>query len=247
MSWLPPSTFAEQAKGLLVPPSLYIRYRYARELRRGEKEIRLVPFLARKDRISLDVGANKGVYAYAMLAHSAAVHAFEPNPKVFSVLQRWAGNRVQLHPLALSSESGSADLLVPRTKAGYSNQGASLSEVKVSGEHGTVRVDAVRLDELALPPVGFIKIDVEGFELEVLKGAAETLRRDRPNLLIEIEESHTATPLPEMIAEVCGYGYRCLALQRGTLRLFEQIDIEAHHRRPASRENYIFNFIFLPR
>ena len=247
MSWLPPSTFTEKVKRLVIPPACYIRYRYAREMRRGEKEIHLVPFLARKDRISLDVGANKGVYAYAMLAHSAAVHAFEPNPKVFAVLQQWAKDRVQLHQVALSSTSGSADLLVPKTKAGYSNQGASLSAVKVKGEHGTVRIDAVRLDELEMPPIGFIKIDVEGFELAVLKGAAETLRRDRPNLLIEIEETHTAAPLPEMIAEVCAYGYRCLALQRGTLSVFERLDVEAHHRQPRSREDYIFNFIFLPR
>jgi FkbM family methyltransferase len=247
MNWLPPSTLSEKVKRLVVPPALYIRYRYAKELRRGEKEIHLVPFLARRDRVSLDVGANKGVYAYAMLAHSAAVHAFEPNPKLFAMLQRWARGRVQLHPIALSSTSGDADLLVPRTKAGYSNQGASLSSVKVKGAHGTVRVDAVRLDEMNLPPIGFIKIDVEGFELEVLKGAAQTLRRDRPNLLIEIEEAHTAAPLPEMIAEVCAYGYRCLALQRGTLTMFERIDVEAHHRQPRSREDYIFNFIFLPR
>jgi FkbM family methyltransferase len=247
MTWIPPSTLSEKMKRRIVPPALYIRYRYAREMRHGEKEIRLVPFLARKDRISLDVGANKGVYAYAMLAHSAAVHAFEPNPKLFAMLQRWAQGRVQLHAAALSSTSGVADLLVPRTTAGYSNQGASLSSVKVSGAHGTVKVDAVRLDDLDMPPVGFIKIDVEGFELEVLKGAAETVRRDRPNLLIEIEEAHTAAPLPEMIAEVCAYGYRCLALQRGTLRVFERIDVEAHHRKPRSREDYIFNFIFLPR
>jgi FkbM family methyltransferase len=247
MTWMPPSTLTERLKHRIVPPALYIRYRYAREIRHGEKEIRLVPFLARRDRISLDVGANKGVYAYAMLAHSAAVHAFEPNPKLFAMLQGWAGGRVQLHAVALSSTSGTADLLVPRTTAGYSNQGASLSSVKVSGAHGTVKVDAVRLDDLVMPPVGFIKIDVEGFELEVLKGAAETIRRDRPNLLIEIEEAHTAAPLPELIAEVCAYGYRCLALRRGTLRVFEQIDVEAHHRKPRSREDYIFNFIFLPR
>lgn len=242
-----PSTFAEMLKRRVVPPSVSIRYRYAREMRRGEKEIHLVPFLARRDRVSLDVGANKGVYAYAMLGHSVAVHAFEPNPKIFAMLQRWAQNRVHLHPVALSSRSGSADLLVPRTESGYSNQGASLSRVKVRGAHASVKIDAVRLDELELPPIGFIKIDVEGFELEVLKGAAATLRRDRPNLLIEIEEAHTATPLAEMVAEVCAYGYQCLALQRGTLKVFEQIDIEAHHRHPRSRDDYIFNFIFLPR
>ncbi len=246
MSWLPPSTVAEEIKYRVVPPSFYIRYRHAKERRRGEKEIHLVPFLAMRDRVSLDVGANKGVYAYAMLAHSAAVHAFEPNPKIFAILQSWAKDRLQLHQVALSSTSGKAQLLVPRTERGYSNQGASLSLDKVKGAHMKVDVDAVRLDELEMPPIGFIKIDVEGFELEVLKGAAATLQRDRPNLLIEIEEAHTARPLSEMVDEVCAYGYRCLVLRRGTLTMFEEIDLDAHHRNPRSREDYIFNFIFLP-
>ena len=59
-----------------------------------------------------------------------------------------------------------------------------------------------------MPPVGLIKIDVEGFELAVLKEATETLWRDRSTLLIEIEEAHTAVPLMEMIAKVCAYGSR---------------------------------------
>ena len=47
-----------------------------------------------------------------------------------------------------------------------------------------------RLDDLALGDVGFVKIDVEGHELAVLRGAAETLQRNRPPLLVEAEERH---------------------------------------------------------
>jgi FkbM family methyltransferase len=246
MSWQPPLTFEEKLKRTLVPAGLYIRYLHAKQLRSGEPEFRLIPFLADKARVSLDIGAHKGAYAYALLGHSQAVHAFEPNPKMFDVLQSWARGRVTLHPLALSNVSGEADLLVPKRRNGYSNQGSSLSAVKVQGDHGTVRVQTRRLDDCGIDNVGFIKIDVEGFEKEVLEGARAILARDRPNLLVEMEEKHTGVALKDMVASVCAYGYRCMVLRRGSLLAFERLDLEASHTSPQSRQDYVFNFIFLP-
>ena len=246
MSWTPPETIEEKAKRLLIPKRLYIRHLYRREIRSGEKELHLLPDLASRERLSLDIGANKGVYSYALLPHSKKVHAFEPNPKVFRILRSWAEGRVTLHEAALGDRSGMAELLVPRGRRGYSNQGASLSRVKVTGPHGTVAVKVVRLDDLGLADVGFMKVDVEGSELQVLAGAAETIRRDQPTMLIEIEEKHTKRPLQSMIEEVCGYGYRCFALLNGALEPFQLIDIERHCRAPTDGAQYIYNFIFLP-
>lgn len=246
MTWTPPVTLEERLKTALVPPQLYIRYLYRKELRRGEPEIRLVPWLADRRRVSLDVGANRGVYTYALLPHSRAVHAFEPNPKMFDALRHWARGRAELHPIALGDAAGTAELRVPRRRHGFSNQGASLSPAKADRPHAALSVETARLDDLGIEDVGFIKIDVEGFETEVLVGARETLRRDRPNLLVELEEKHTAAPLGELVSGICGYGYRCFALRYGTLTAFERLDLEAHHRAPATRRDYIFNFIFLP-
>ena len=57
----------------------------------------------------------------------------------------------------------------------------------------TIRVPLRTLDSYNLSNIGFIKIDVEGHELDVLRGAEVTLRRDQPNLLIEIENRHAPT------------------------------------------------------
>ncbi len=246
MNWTPPETLKEKVKRYFVPPQIYIKYLYNKERRNGEKEIRLVPFLARNDRVSLDIGACKGVYSYALLQHSSRVYAFEPNPKLFNILKHWSNELVVLHEVALSNETGAANLLIPKGKVGYSNQGGSLSRVKVSGRHNVVKVKAMRLDDLDIENVGFMKIDVEGFEAQVLEGAEKTLHRDRPNLLIEIEERHTKRPLPEMVDRVCAYGYDCFFLARGALTPFRLIDLERQHRKPAAREDYVFNFIFLP-
>ena len=65
-SWQPPSTFEEIIKDLLVPGWLYMKYRVAKELRKGEPETRLLPFLVDRRRAALDIGANKGVYTHLL-------------------------------------------------------------------------------------------------------------------------------------------------------------------------------------
>ncbi|MAY66178.1 MAG: hypothetical protein CMM77_03510 [Rhodospirillaceae bacterium] len=243
--WSPPETLEETAKRLLVPGALYIRYLYRKELMKGEREIRLIPQLADPTRQAIDVGANKGVYSYALLGHCRQVHAFEPNPKLFRILSGWARKRATLSPVALSDSTGEADLLVPKWPKGYSNQGASLSTIKVSGDHGIVRVKTARLDDLDIRDVGFMKIDVEGAEMAVLDGARKTIARDRPVMLIEIEAVHTGRPLPDMIAEVEGYGYRGMALIGDKLVPLTDIDLDRDQSH-VDKSDYLFNFVFYP-
>lgn len=246
--WEPPWTLEERLKFALVPTSLYMRYRIAKERRRGEAEIALLPFLADPSRISLDIGANKGVYAWLLKDCSRAVHAFEPNPKMFRFLQRLAGERITVSPIALSDRSGVATLRVPRhRRGGFSNQGASLSDVKVADDFMGVEIEAKRVDDLGLDNIGFIKIDVGGFEQAVLAGARETLARDRPALLVEMEEAHTKEPIETALASVEAMGYRALFLNRGVLRPIDAFDGDRNHRNAQSREDYVFNFVFLPK
>ncbi len=246
MAWEPPSTLEEKLKYALVPPGLYRSYRLWKELRRGEAELHLVPFLVDRGRAALDVGANKGVWTAMLARYCPKVFALEPNPKPFKVLARCKPDNAEAWQIAASNASGEAELRIPLGRKGYSNQGGSLNAAKVGEHFGSVKVPAKRLDDCALPPIGFIKIDVEGFEAEVLEGAAGLIRRDRPVLVIEMEEVHTRKPIETMVGEVVAMGYAAFALRHGQLVPFSALDPEANHRRPASRGDYIFNFIFLP-
>ena len=246
--WEPPWTLEERLKFALVPVWLYMRYRVAKERHHGEAEIALLPFLADPARVSLDIGANKGVYAWLLKDCSRAVHAFEPNPKMFRFLRRIAGERITVSQTALSNHTGSATLRVPRhRRGGFSNQGASLSDVKVADDFRGVPVEAKRLDDLGIEDVGFIKIDVEGFEQAVLEGARATIARDRPSLLIEMEEAHTKQPIEDAIAAVEALGYSGMFLRRGVLRPIDAFDGDRHHRNAESGADYVFNFVFLPK
>lgn len=248
--WVPPFNLEERLKHAFVPPSLYMRYKAAKERLRGEREFALIPFLCEPEKASIDAGANVGTWTWMMAQHSKEVHAFEPNPKNILKLRRNVGKlkNVTIYGIALSDQGGEAILRIPRGSKGNSNQRASLSTVAVGDDQAftAMRVKQKRLDDCGVRNVGFIKIDVEGFELTLLEGTRETITRDRPNLLIEIEEGHTKIPINELVQHVEKLGYRCLYLRRGTLASFSQFDAKAEHRNPQSRGDYVFNFIFLP-
>ncbi len=247
--WEPPYSLEEKLKYRLVPGALYLHYRAWKEWVKGEPEIRLLRYLVDPARNSVDVGANKGVYTYFLARRSRQVFAFEPNPKIFRILARntRTAPNVTLSRLALSNESQAAVLRVPRHRGGFSNQGASLSALKVPSDYKEVRIEAARLDDLEISDAGFIKIDVEGFEQEVLDGASLLLERDRPVLLIEIEERFLNRPIEAAIRSVQDLGYRGVALLDGRLIDLARFDGDRHQRTPGRRTEYLNNFIFLPR
>jgi len=214
-------SFEERLKHALIPGPLYLRNLAARRLRRGEPELHAVPLLAEPGSVAIDIGANKGVYSYLLSRTCRAVEAFEPNPKIFDLLRRCVPANVSVHEVALSNATGTAEMMLPIHRTGrYSNQGGTLQTKKVEGrEFGTWPVEQRRLDSYGFTDVSFIKIDVEGFELEVLEGGAETLARERPALLIEIDEAQSKRPLSETFQALADYGYDGYCLRQALHRV----------------------------
>jgi len=156
-----------------------------------EPELALVSRFADPSRAFLDVGANTGVYLERALGRFAALYAVEPDPELAWYLERAFAGRVTVLALALSSRPGHMPFYLPHHAGQAIKTRGSLEADANPGLDQTVRtVPVATLDGLDLPPLGFVKIDVEGHELAVLEGGRERLRRDRPRLLIEIEERH---------------------------------------------------------
>ncbi len=232
----------ERIKHALIPPRLYLRNLAWRRGRKGEKEIRLLPALVEPGRTAIDIGANKGVYSYALSPICKEVLAFEPNPKMFHLLKKAVPANVRTFEVALSDQSGEAELILPIQRSGrFSNQGATLQTKKIDGgkEFETLTVAQEPLDSYDFRDISFIKIDVEGFELEVIRGAAETLARERPNLLVEIDAHHAKIPVADAIAEICRHGYGCFYMSRTSLKPFSAFDTD-------SARTHTDNFIFMP-
>ena len=245
--WEPTSSFEEKLKEVLVPPRLYAWFRARRERARGEREIRLLPVLVEPARNAVDAGANKGVYSTWMARTARHVYAYEPNPKLYRQLIRSMGRKVTVSPAALSDENGEAALRIPQSAKGHSNQRASLSADAVASSFDAVAVETRRLDDEGLSDIGFIKVDVEGFEYEMLKGAAATIACDRPILLVEIEEIHTKLPIVEAVRRIeREFAMRAYFTLHGRLHPIAALDPARHHDRTRPRENYVFNFLFFP-
>jgi hypothetical protein len=154
---------------------------------------------------------------------------------------------VTCHAIALSDSEGEAELMIPGAGKRYSNQGASLNPDKIAGAaHMRVTVPTAPLDALDPPPVGFMKIDVEGHEQAVLEGARGVITRDRPVMIIEIEERHTGIDLDTALDFVESLGYTTQAIRERTVIRRDALDVDRDHRARAGEAGYVNNFIFRP-
>ena len=202
---------------MLLPPSRFYRRRISEEARSGEPELAFLDKLAPRGGTALDIGANQGIYAYALAEIADRVVAFEPNPD-YAFFARWMlRGRAEVHKLALSDTTGRGALHVPLSDGGMVlHLAGSLKRTHSQfRDDRTYEVEIRTLDDFHLTNVRFIKADVEGSEREVLDGARATLGRSRPVLLLELLSGTHADPAAETAAICESFGYDAFIVQRG--------------------------------
>lgn len=207
--------------------------------RKAEPEWRILRELPDPTRVAVDVGGNHGAHAERLSRLCPQVHCFEPQPALAAELQRKLPRNVTIHNVALSDRDGIAALRVPPGDDGP----ASLHPAN------TVRGDMLlvplrRLDDVVREPVGFLKIDVEGHEMAVLRGAKDILRRDRPTLLIKADALHQPGQPFELFNYLSSCGYEGCFLWANEVVPAEAFSLEKHQR-PDRAGGYADNFIFM--
>jgi len=236
----------------LLPSSAQVpfKYHYGRFRDELEPEMALLPLLVtRGDRV-IDVGGNRGTYAYSLDRLGARVEVFEPNPVCLRVLRPWAEARrsVTVHAVALSATSGTAELAIPIDDKGIEHDASASIE---HGGNADVRLETVpirTLDSFGFRDAVLIKIDVEGHEQSVIEGGLETIAASMPALLIEIEQRHLSKPIQDVFARIETLGYRGFFQRNGTLEPIAGFDpakdqIIANFEGGTGR--YYNNFLFL--
>jgi FkbM family methyltransferase len=194
----------------LVPSGLYYRRRIADEAEWGEHELSVLAEIVTPGGTAIDVGANQGFFAYALSRIAERVEAFEPNPDYAAFAQRMLGARARVHSVALSNRSGRQQFAVPVSEAGVVlHLGGSLHPTDASHANAQrFEVEVRTLDSYGFGEVRVIKVDVEGSEMAVLEGARETIRRDRPTLIVELLTGAHADPAAVTETICADYGYR---------------------------------------
>ena len=140
----------------------------------------------------IDIGSNIGNHMlyYCSNLQPVKVHCFEPNPFNLEVLKKniainYLDKMVTAYPVALGAENGKG------IQKNFTLDNTGMNRVdKLTDEQETGNaVDIRSLDDFHFSQVSFIKIDVEGFELEVLKGAEQTIKQSKPVVMVEVFES----------------------------------------------------------
>jgi FkbM family methyltransferase len=191
--------------------------------------------------IVLDVGANIGVHTvrWAQALPAARIYAFEPSMSTVELLRaniarNHLAGRVEVIPSAVSNYCGPGKFFHCEDDA-YS----SLRDTERKAVTESYTVDVTTIDSFVgsrdLARIDLIKIDVEGFEGQVLEGGSQTLRRLRPHLFVEIFGGKNSNPDPEGTVEfVRQLGYAPFVLKNGTAEAF------------VKHSDKFFNYYFRP-
>ena len=214
----------------------------------------------------VDIGAHDGLLTIPLARlPDSRVLAFEPLPNAFARLQAalrtafgGAPANVACHHLALGDHQGSITLAMPVLDGVAQEQWASTA--KDYAAHVSARVSVERftvpmrtLDDFALADVTAIKLDAEGAEYEILRGARETLLRCRPVLTLEVEERHREGSTYAVPAYLDALGYDVFFELKGAWHPMADLDRATMQRASPDPSVFeasdpdVFVFYALPR
>ncbi len=176
----------------------------------AEAEVALFSQLVKSGDSIVEAGANIGSHTIplARLAYPGMIHAFEPQPYVHSILKRNKENNqldnIVLWNAAIGAENGAVSMpAISASGDGEINFGGV--SILTSGDR-RIDVPLHRIDDLdELLKLDFLKIDVEGFEQQVLLGAVKKIERYRPIVFIESQNREDHTPFINNFFEKINY------------------------------------------
>ncbi|MFI1400376.1 FkbM family methyltransferase [Streptomyces sp. NPDC020681] len=191
---------------------------------RYEPELRRLADFCPPGGSAVDVGGWYGPWTRRLARRADRVVTLEPVPHLARLLTNTTPAHVHVvHAAASDHDGGTAHLWLPSGDCG--NRGVS-SLVRRDMHARSIPVPCVRLDTLGLHHVTLIKIDVDGSELNVLRGAEEILVRDRPALLIELETR--IGPIEPVLDLLTHHGYRGWVLPGRDWLPLSDFDLPGH-------------------
>jgi len=237
-------------------PTIWLHWHLMHHPKSADPELHVLDRIVPEGAVTVDVGANCGLYTRELARLSAQVHAFEPSHRMADLLRRTSAANVCIHEVALSDHSGSAELFIPQGDEELIHALASL-EPRVGGLEGggvSFQVPTARLDRVVDQDVAFVKIDVEGHELHVLNGSIELIEHSQPVFLVEAEDRHRSEATRTVFEFFEERAYRGFFLNDGAALAVADFRSSALQDATALLPNggrrqgrfYVNNFFFFP-
>jgi FkbM family methyltransferase len=193
----------------------------------------IVVELGKVSELFLDIGANMGFYslALAMENPNLYVKSFEPQPEVFRMLEEnivlnKLQNRISARNIGLGKKVDLLTMYIPKFTG--SGGGSFNNHHADEGNSVQLQIPVLSLNEIEFDKVDLMKVDVEGFEFDVIIGASQIIYRDKPTIVIELLRKWMK-PFGHFPQEVLNYlfdiDYKCFAIGTNTLsEIFEVND-----------------------
>jgi FkbM family methyltransferase len=135
--------------------------------------------------VAVDIGANVGLWSRDLVRKFAHVIAIEPVVDFQECMRKNVPmENIEIWPIALGTEDTSIDMIITKGNTGHSH----INKDTI----GTGKVEMKRLDSLNFDRIDYMKIDCEGYEMQILKGGENTIRTHQPVLVVE-QKLHTDT------------------------------------------------------
>ena len=152
----------------------------------------------------LDIGAAVGMYSSFWASRCARIHSYEAVEPVYKQLKKLElkFDNITTHNIAMSDQVGQTSFFVDDKRLSNS----SFRDL-VGGQE--ITVNTTTIDNENHQNVGFIKIDVEGHELDVLIGGYETIKRDRPVCMVEVYPEFNNGPVQDTFDFFFIRNYKC--------------------------------------
>ncbi len=236
----------------------FIYRAYKARFRDQPAEISVMRAMVRPGDVVADIGANKGAYLYWLreaVGAAGKVFAFEPQPTLARYLReagtklKWAN--VQVNEVALSDTAGTGQLHVPG-KGESPEASLENSIANVAGRTYECRIDTLDNQLKDAGRVSFLKIDVEGHELTMFRGAQKILTHHAPALLFECEARHLRNhSMQDVFDFLRALGYEGSFFSTTGLRPLNEFDAKQHQKQEGPRfwdqPGYCNNFLFKKR
>jgi FkbM family methyltransferase len=207
-----------------------------------------------KNPVVIDVGANIGLYCFELSKqikqHNGKCIAFEPRSDNYTILCNENNHEnLVIENFAVSDAIGTVNLYL-----NASHGKNSLVQYDDFVGFGSEIACTITLDSYLsgnnIEGVFFVKVDVEGHELEVIEGCVELIKRDWPIILCEVENRHLhsqGNSVEKFVDYFSSLEYVTFVYDSKKNKFLSIDNIEIPQRKPGSDETYYFNYWFIPR